>query len=88
MENATTKEELTVRNACFKNPAVEFEIDIQHMEQTLIENIHYVEILRHPRGADVKMREWVKQMAYHEKKYTEEANQVITIGGWTPLTIG
>ena len=66
IENATTKEQLTVRNGIFK---------------WLWTGIHYVEILRNPIGADAKMLEWIKERAYYEKKFNghDETNKVIWI---------
>ena len=51
-----------------------------------------MEVVRHPRGADSKMREWIEQKAYYEKKfnniYADEAEQqLIEITG-PVLTIG
>jgi len=59
IDNAATNEQLTVRNAMFK------------MHPVSSNSIHYVEILRHPKGADAKMRDWVKGRAYYEKKYKD-----------------
>ena len=56
IQNAATKEQLSIRNAIFKKPGNEGEIQ-------------YVEIVRHPAGADVNMREWIKKRAYFVKKY-------------------
>ena len=73
-ENATTKEQLAIRNAQFKRP------------DGII--IHYVEIVRHPAGAEAKMREWIKGWAYYEARDKEaardgEASKVIWIYGPT-----
>ena len=76
-ENATTKEQLTVRNAIFEKPGGNV--------------IHYVEILRHQMGANATMREWIKNRAHYEKLYKvdgDEAEQIVRIRGWPPPTIG
>ena len=52
--NATTNEQLSVRNAVFKAPMYR-------------EKIRYVEIMRYPTGAEANMREWVKRRAYFEQ---------------------
>ena len=79
LDNATTNEQLTVRNGHFKKPKYG---DI----------LHYVEIMRHPKGANAKMRDWLKQRAYYEKKYQEgnkdDEKQVISLNTWPRLTIG
>ena len=68
LTNAATKEELTVRNAVFQAGALPY---------------HYVEIMRHPIGAEANMREWVKERAYYEKTWNPtaygEEEQVIWI---------
>ena len=77
IENAATNEELTVSNAIFT--------------PRYGDGINFVEILRHPAGADTKMREWLKKRAYFEKQFEaqdeddEDANKVIWI---TQPTIG
>jgi len=81
VQNTATNELLAVRNAVF---------------QQNWHNIHYVEVVRHPIGAEANMRELVKEWAYYERKYTsnsnyynqvrEEAEQVIFIA--PKLTIG
>ena len=81
VQNTATNELLAVRNAVF---------------QPYWRNIHYVEVVRHPIGAEANMRELVKEWAYYERKYTsnsnyynqvrEEAEQVIFIA--PKLTIG
>ena len=75
LENATTSEQLTLRNGHFKK-AINGKI-----------LFNYVEIMRHPKGANAKMREWLMQRAYYEKKYNKDNKemQVISIG-W--LNIG
>ena len=60
IEHATTKEQLTVRNAKYNK---EWDIFCEPVEKC------YVEILRHPTGADASMREWLKELAYYEKRY-------------------
>ena len=73
VQNAATNEQLTVRNA--------------HFYKSYWHNAHYVEVLRHPIGADTNMRELVKEWAYYENKYKfpnedrDEAEQVIFIAG-------
>ena len=82
IQNATIKEQLSVRNAIFVKPRNGYTID-------------YVEILRHPTGDDAKMQEWLKQRAYYEKEYkqyeedaaVDDSKQVIFID-WENLTIG
>ena len=54
-ENEATNEELTIRNAIYEKPNGEI--------------VHYVEVLRHPIGAEAKMRKWVKERAYFEQTY-------------------
>ena len=61
-ENAATKEELTVRDAIFKNPLNGADV-------------HYVELLRHPIGADAIMREWIAKRAYYEKQYSSHVDE-------------
>ena len=42
----------------------------------------YVEVLRHPTGADLKMKEWIEKRAFFEKRYNSdeiEANKIIRI---------
>ena len=74
-ENANTKEQLVARNEYYGKP-VGWEKDA-----------HYVEILRHPLGAEAKMQDWLRERAYFEK-YGDE-RQVISTGlGWPMLTIG
>ena len=61
------------------------------------DEIHYVEIVRHPIDADDKMRNWIKERAYYEErnkrdddktKPFHEAERMIWIGGWSSMTIG
>ena len=54
IHNAATNEQLTVRDAIFEAPKGP--------------GIHYVEILRHRKGEDAKIREWIEERAYYEKK--------------------
>ena len=66
LENAATKEELTVRNANFA-----------WLKQGY--DIHYVEIMRNPIGAE--MREWIEKRTYYENDFNNkiEANKMIWI---------
>ena len=57
MDKAATNEQLAVRNGIFERPEGY--------------DIHYVEILRHPKGAETIMRDWIKKRAYYEKKYKD-----------------
>ena len=66
MENAATNEQLGVRNAILELPETE-------KHQGL--DIHYVEIVRHPAGADAKIRDWIEKRAYFEKIYTENVEE-------------
>ena len=63
IDNAATNEQLTVRNAMFK------------MHPTSSNSIHYVEIVRHPRGAEAKMRDWVKGRAYYKNNYKDDDDE-------------
>jgi len=74
IENPATKEQLSIRNAIFKKPNGD--------------DIHYVEVLRHPMDADAKMQEWIEKRAFYKKNKFDshgEANKVIWIDD---LTIG
>lgn len=71
LQNATTKEQLTIRDAMFKIPKQ-------------FERIRYVEILRHPIGAEAKLREWIEQRAYYEKIYQGETEKIIWIA-WSTI---
>ena len=82
-QSLDTDEELAVRNALFES-ALEEE-----------NNIEYVEIMRHPIGAETKMREWIKERAYFEKKCrgryfddVEQHDQLEQVVCVTQLTIG
>ena len=70
LENAATKEELTVRTACFKRKWRDH---------------YYVEILRHSKGAGAKMQEWIERRAHYEKMFSnyeyEAEQQLISIAG-------
>ena len=76
VQNPATNEQLSIRNAHFNKPFVQFGGHGQ---------INYVEVLRHPIGADANMREWVKQRAYYDYKYDyqvrDKAEQVISLTG-------
>ena len=74
-QNPATNEHLAVRNAIFEKQAAG--------------PVYYVEVLRHPIGADASMRELVKEWAIFEKKYDfrGEQEQVISVAG-PSLTIG
>ena len=61
---------MTVRNAFFDKPYADEK--------------HYVEIVRHPAGADAQMQEWIKERDYFETKYKNnetdgDENQVMLI---------
>ena len=71
IENAATKEELAVRNAISEKPG--------HGG-----NIHYVEIMRYPTGADVNMREWIKVRANFEKNFNGRGKGNKAIWIWDP----
>ena len=68
MENATTKEELTARNGMFKRPC--------------LDDIHYVEIVRNPAGANANMREWIKKRGYYEKKFDDRDDEYTNEAIW------
>ena len=76
IENATTNEQLAIRHGYFDSQ--------QHG------TIHFVEILRHPMGADANLREWLKKRDYYENRYNNaqhEEERKIQISGYE-LTIG
>ena len=71
VQNTATNEQLAIRNAI---------LDKQYWGRT-----EYMEVLRHPIGADAKIREWIEQRAFYTSKYKyswqklDEAEQVISI---------
>ena len=68
IQNAATKEQLTLRNA---------EIETKANDGIFY---YYVEVLRHPIGAEAKMREWVKEWAYYELLWNQRGmKQVVRI---------
>ena len=73
LENAKTNELLAARNAQVQNES----------------DVHHVQIVRHPSGADAIMRECIEKRAYYENMCTDgnPVKQVISIG-WPLLTIG
>ena len=71
--NAATKEEFSVRNAHFIKPRY-------------VNIIYYVEIMRHPKGADAKMRDWIEKRAFCDDD--REKQILIGMSSWPSLTIG
>ena len=60
IENAATNEQLAAQNKVFKSANYGLHIH------------HYLEIVRHPKGANTKIREWIEQRAYYENKYKHD----------------
>ena len=80
IENATTNEQLVVQIACY-----DMELDPE-------DDVHYVELLRHPKGANAEIQEWLKERAYYEKshKYDLDSMKMISIPRYSSssFTIG
>ena len=84
IENAITKEKLTVRNDQAEWPEL----------HGYGSDLHYVKIMRNPMGADARMQEWIEERAYYQQEHnnqyygtlTEQQQPMICVGPW--LTIG